>query len=300
MTITHSGFVALIGRPNVGKSTLLNRLIGEKISIISPKPQTTRWQILGIKTLDSTQIIYIDTPGMHQGETDAMNRYMNRVAHSVLHDADVILFLVDANEWDKDDELAVKKLQDVEKPIILVVNKVDMVKDKLKLLPFIDKIKEKANFAEVIPLSAKKGENVEALEQTIMTLLPEGPALYPTDQLTDKNIRFQIAEIIREKLINATEQELPYATTVEIEQMAERHEPDKKALTEISAIIWVERPGQKVIVIGKGGEKLKRIGTSARIDIEKLLSTKVFLRLWVKVKEHWTDDDKALKGLGYD
>lgn len=295
MTIKKSGFVAIVGRPNVGKSTLLNALLGEKISIISSKPQTTRWQILGIKTVDSMQIIYIDTPGMHQEEKRAMNRYMNRVANAVLYDADVIVFLVEAPFWREEDELVLKKLQDITKPVILAINKIDLIKDKATLLPFIEKISQKFNFLHIIPLSAKAEQNTDKLEQEIVKLLPEGPALYPEDQVTDRSIRFQIAEIIREKIIQTTEKELPYATTVEIEQFKQE---DK--LTEIGAIIWVERSGQKIIVIGKGGAKLKKIGTQARRDIEALLGCKVFLRLWVKVKEHWTDDDKALRGLGYE
>jgi GTP-binding protein Era len=294
-TVTHSGYVAIIGRPNVGKSTLLNCLIGKKISITTPKPQTTRWQILGIKTVDHTQFIYMDTPGLHRDEQRAMNRYMNRIASSVILDADVIVFMVDATSWRDEDQLALDKLKEAEKPVILVINKIDLLKDKAELLPVIEKLKNKYDFAHIVPVSAIDAHNTEALEAEIAKLLPEGPALFPEDQLTDKSQRFQIAEIIREKLINATEEELPYATTVEIEQFV----PGEK-LTEIGAIIWVERQGQKVIVIGKGGERLKKIGTQARKDIEKLLGQKVFLRLWVKIKEHWTDDDKALRTLGYE
>ena len=290
-----SGFVAIIGRPNVGKSTLLNTLIGEKISITSPKPQTTRWQILGIKTVDHTQIIYIDTPGLHREEKRAMNRYMNRIASAVILDADVIVFMIDATSSRYEDELVLKKLQATTKPVILVINKIDLLKDKNELLPLMDKLKHQFQFSHIIPISAMKAENVAALEKVIADLLPEGPLLYPDDQLTDRNIRFQVAEIIREKLIYATEEELPYATTVEIE----RFQPGEK-ITEISAVIWVERHGQKVIVIGKKGARLKKIGTQARKEIEKLLGNKVFLQLWVKIKENWTDDDKALRNLGYE
>lgn len=295
MTITKSGYVAIIGRPNVGKSTLLNRLVGEKVSITSPKPQTTRSQILGIKTLEDAQLIYIDTPGMHREEKRAMNRYMNRVANAVVMDADVIVFVVDATMWRHDDELVLKRIQAAERPVILAINKIDLLADKAELLPLITKLSEKYAFAHIIPLSALDDENIQVLEKEIAQLLPEGMAFYPEDQLTDKSMRFQVAEIIREKLIHLTEEELPYATTVEIEQFKQ----DEK-LTEISAVIWVERPGQKIIIIGKRGARLKKVGIQARREIETLVGQKVFLRLWVKIKENWTDDDKALRGLGYE
>lgn len=295
MTATKSGFVAIVGRPNVGKSTLLNNLLGEKLSIISPKPQTTRWQILGIKTLPDAQIIYVDTPGIHREEKRAMSRYLNRVASSILFDADVIIFLIEAPVWRGEDELVLKKLQKSDKPIILAVNKIDLLKDKTELLPVIERLKDKLNFAHIIPISAKNGANTDLLEEEIVKLLPKGPRLFPEDQITDKSIRFQVSEIIREKLIQATEQELPYTTSIEIEQFKQ----DEK-LTEIGAIIWVERAGQKIIIIGKKGERLKKIGTAARREIETLIDSKVFLRLWVKVKERWTDDEKALRSLGYE
>lgn len=290
-----SGFVAIVGRPNVGKSTFLNAIVGEKLSITSPKPQTTRWQILGIKTRPTSQIVYIDTPGLHREEKRAMNRYMNRIAASVLPEADVLVFMVDATVWRHEDELVLQRLQTLDKPVILVLNKIDLLTDKAELLPLIDKFKQKYQFAHIVPISALNAENTAHLEEVIATLLPEGPALYPEEQITDKSIRFQIAEIIREKLIRATEEELPYATTVEIEQF----QPGEK-LTEISAVIWVERQGQKVIIIGKKGARLKKIGMQARRDIENRLGQKVFLRLWIKVKENWTDDDKALRNLGYE
>ncbi len=293
--VTKSGFVAIIGRPNVGKSTLLNCLVDEKVSIVSPKPQTTRWQIFGIKTLEHAQIIYIDTPGMHQDEKRAMNRYMNRIADSVLLDADVIVFMVDAASWRGEDEAVLKKLQSSDKPVILAVNKIDLLGDKAELLPLISTLKDKFNFAHIIPVSASHADNTRHLQDEIVKMLPEGPLLYPEDQVTDKSRRFQVAEIIREKIILSTDEELPYATTVEIE-----HYKEDEKLVDISAIIWVERQGQKVIIIGKKGAKLKRIGTQARRDIEKLLGQKVFLRLWVKIKENWSDDDKALRGLGYE
>jgi len=295
MTQYKCGYVALIGRPNVGKSTLLNTLIGQKISITTPKPQTTRSQILGIETIPGAQIIYIDTPGIHEDQVRAMNRYMNRIATSVIVDADVIVFIVDATRWNKEDDLVLSKLKNTDKPVILAVNKVDLIKDKSALLPLMDKLKSKFDFKAMIPLSARKNDNVKNLEKEIIQLLPEAPAVYPEDQVTDKSMKFLAAEIIREKLIQATSQELPYATTVEIEQYEET-----EAITKISAVIWVERDGQKAIVIGEGGSVLKKVGTAARRDIEKLIEAKVFLSLWVKVKAEWSDNETALKSLGYE
>ncbi len=293
--VDKSGYIAIVGRPNVGKSTLLNKILGKKISITSPKPQTTRTQVLGIKTIEQNQAVFIDTPGIHKTEKNAMNRYMNRLASSVIPDADIIVFVVEAMHWYEEDELVLQRLQDVKAPIILAINKIDLVKDKGQLLPFIEKIKDKKEFASIVPFSANKSEDVKELEAVIMSYVPEGPHLFPDDQYTDKTEKFQIAELIREKIIQATEQEVPYSTTVEIELMK-----DEGKLTEISAIIWVEREGQKAIVIGKGGELLKRIGTLARKDIEKLLGKKVFLRLWVKQKDDWTNSEKALKSLGFE
>ena len=295
MTVTKSGYAAIVGRPNVGKSTLLNTLLGEKLSITSPKPQTTRWQILGIKTFEDAQIIYVDTPGINREDKRAMNRYLNRIAGSVLHDADVIVFVIDAQRWSREDDLVLEKLKHTDKPVILAINKIDLVKDKAALLPTIDRIKEKYPFKHIVPISALDAENLTALEEEIASLLPEGPLLFPEDQITDKSIRFQAAEIIREKLIEQTEEELPYAMTVEIEEFKQEGE-----LVSISAIIWVERQGQKIIVIGGKGARLKKVGIKARREIEKLTGTKVFLRLWVKIKDNWTDDDRALRGLGYE
>lgn len=289
------GYVAIVGRPNVGKSTLLNALIGQKISIISRKPQTTRNQILGIKTIDTVQIVYIDTPGVHQAEKRAMNRYMNRLANSVMLDADVVIFMIEATSFRDDDELVLQRLAASDAPIILVINKIDHLKDKKFILPLIEKFKEKYHFAHIIPISAQRRENLDTLEETIISMLPEGPHLFPDEQVTDKSERFQIAEIIREKIIRATQQELPYSTTVVVESMK-----TEGNLLEISAIIWVEREGQKPIIIGKDGEQLKRIGTAARKDIVQLLGKKIFLRLWVKVKSDWTDDERALGSLGFE
>jgi GTP-binding protein Era len=296
LQIKKSGYAAIVGRPNVGKSTLLNCLIGEKISIVSPKPQTTRCQILGIKTLADIQIVYIDTPGIHQEEKHTINRYMNRVASSVISESDVIIFMIDATTlWRQEDELVLKKLQQLNHPVILVLNKIDLLRDKSSLLPLIEQLNNRFSFVDIIPISARDTDNVSLLEQQITTYLPAGDILFPPEQITDKSARFHIAEVIREKIIQETEQELPYITAIEIEQFKQT---DK--LMEIGAVIWVERQGQKIIIIGKNGARLKKIGTVARSEIEKWIGQKIFLRLWVKVKTNWTDDDRALKSLGYE
>ncbi len=288
------GYVALIGRPNVGKSTLMNYVLGQKISITSHRPQTTRHRIIGIKTTDEAQFIYVDTPGIHDNEKKAMNRYMNRTAGASFKDVDVIVLLVDAMRWTDEDELVIKRLQNISTPVVLAVNKVDLVKKKEKLLPFIEKIKNKYEFKDIIPLSAMKGDNIEGFEKIILGYLPASEAFYDEDQITDRSSRFLAAEIIREKLTRNLTQELPYNLTVEIEKFSN----DGKLL-DIAAIIWVERDNQKAIIIGKKGNKLKDMGTKARIDMEKLFEQKVFLQLWVKVKSGWSDDERALNSLGY-
>lgn len=291
---THCGFVAIIGRPNVGKSTLLNRLLGQKVSITSQKPQTTRHRILGVKTAGSLQTVYVDTPGIHSAEVKALNKEMNKAARSALVDVNAVVFVVEALKWTQEDELALASVQKVQCPVFLVVNKIDTIKDKRLLLPHLEKLKSKMAFAEMIPLSAKQGLQTEVLQSKIDALLPESPHYFPADQITDKNARFMASEIIREKLTRFLGQELPYAMTVEIEQF--EIEPD---LHRIAAIIWVERDSQKGIVVGKKGERLKEIGTLARQDLERLLKTKVHLTLWVKVKSGWSDDTRALLSLGY-
>ena len=288
------GYVALIGRPNVGKSTLMNYVLGQKISITSHRPQTTRHRILGIKTTDTAQIVYVDTPGIHDNEKKAMNRYMNRTAGASFKDVDVIVLLVDAMRWTEEDELVIKRLQNISTPVVLAVNKVDLIKKKEDLLPFIEKIKGKYEFKDIIPLSAMKGDNIEGFEKTILDYLPLSEPFYDEDQITDRSSRFMAAEIIREKLTRNLTQELPYNLTVEIEKFSN----DGKLL-DIAAIIWVERDNQKAIIIGKKGSKLKDMGTKARIDMEKLFQQKVFLQLWVKVKSGWSDDERALNSLGY-
>ena len=289
------GYVAIVGRPNVGKSTLLNHLLGQKISITSSKPQTTRHRILGIVTHPDAQVIYVDTPGVHEKAKRAMNRYMNRVAVASLQDVDLILFVVEGLRWEREDEAVLERLRDVKTPVILVVNKVDKITDKRQLLPHLEELAGKGEFAEVIPISAMRGTDVAHLESVVKPYLPEHPPVFPPDQLTDRSERFLAAEIVREKLMRALGQELPYALTVEIE----RFSPGENGVTEIAAIIWVERPNHKGIVIGKGGRLLKKVGEQARKDLEQLLGCRVFLQLWVKVKEGWSDDERILRSLGY-
>lgn len=289
------GYIAIIGRPNVGKSTLLNRILGLKLSITSRKPQTTRHQILGVKTTDEGQFVYVDTPGIHSGGKKAINRYMNKAASSVVHDVDVVLFLVQSLKWTDEDQMVLNKLEHISVPVILVVNKVDVVDNKDELLPFLQEISEKYNFTRVVPISARKGNNVDQLEQAVLEFLPENPPFFSEDQLTDRSERFLAAELIREKLVRELGNELPYQTTVEIERYKE-----KEKITEIHAVILVETKGQKAIIIGQKGARLKSIGTKARIDMEKLLGQKVFLQLWVKIKAGWSDSESALRSLGYD
>ena len=289
------GLVAIVGKPNVGKSTLLNYLIGQKLSITSRKPQTTRHRLLGIKTVGNTQIIFVDTPGLHSGQDKAINRYMNKTVHNVVRDVDLILFVVDRLKWNEEDELVLRQIRHTETPVMLVINKVDLIEDKSILLPHINEMQSLYPFAEIFPLSALKEHNIEDLEKAIAARLPENPFYYPEDQITDRNARFLAAEFIREKITRQIGDELPYEATVEIEEF--RH--DGKVI-HISALILVEKPGQKRIIIGDGGSRLKLIGTEARKDIEHLLDSKVMLNLWVKVKSGWSDDERALKSLGYD
>lgn len=288
------GYVALVGRPNVGKSTLLNGLLGMKLSITSHRPQTTRHRILGIKTLEHAQIVYVDTPGMHAAGGKALNRVINRAAADTLHAVDVIAFVVEGTRWSEEDQWILDKLKNVAAPVILVVNKVDQLEDKARLLPHLQKLAALHPFAEVVPLSALKRDNLDSLESSVVRLLPEAPPLYPEDQITDRSERFLAAELVREKLFRKLGQEVPYGLTVEIE----RFELEGK-LRRIHALIWVGRDSHKAIVIGKGGALLKEVGAEARRDMERLFDGKVFLQLWVKVKEGWADDERALRSLGY-
>lgn len=292
--LTYCGYVAIIGRPNVGKSTLLNRILGEKISITSHKPQTTRHQILGIKTEGGKQTVYVDTPGLHKNIKRAINRYMNRAALQTLAEVDVIIWVLEGMRWLDEDEWIYKRLKDIKKPIILLVNKVDQIKAKTDLLPYLQRLSEKADFVQIMPVSAEKGINIAELEALVAELLPESPHYFAEDQLTDRNDRFLAAEMIREKLMRRLNQEIPYALTVEINEFKE-----KENILHIYATIWVEKENQKAIVIGAGGQNLKNIGKLARLDMEKLFDSKVFLQLWVKVKENWSDDEKALRSFGY-
>ncbi|MCK4743538.1 MAG: GTPase Era [Sulfuriflexus sp.] len=288
------GYVAFIGRPNVGKSTLLNRLVGQKLCITSRKPQTTRHRVLGIKTTKDTQFIFVDTPGMHIDNKHAMNRYMNQAAKTAVHDVDVIVFVIDGTGWTEGDDLVVERISHTEAKIVIAVNKIDKLDKKEALLPLLQKLSELKNISEIIPLSATKGHHVDTLEKTLESMLPEAEFFYDEEQVTDRSMRFIAAELIREKLIRRLGKELPYALTVEIEEYSV-----EKGMLQVGAVIWVERDGQKSIVIGKNGSMLKEIGRQSRLDLEKMLGQKVFVRLWVKVKEGWSDDARALRSLGY-
>ena len=291
---TRCGYVAIVGRPNVGKSTLLNHILGQKLSITSRKPQTTRHQLLGIKTEGDTQAIYVDTPGLHLRDEKAINRYMNRAASSALKDVDLVLFLVDRDRWTDEDDLVLEKVKRVDCPVLLVVNKIDRLNDKSELLPLLEQLAEKHSFTEIVPVSALRGHNRDDLEAVIERYLPEGIHLFPEDQVTDRSERFLAAELVREKIMRQLGEEVPYAMTVEIEEFKV-----SPRLIEISALILVERQGQKKILIGEKGSRLRQIGTEARKDMERAFDSKVMLRLWVKVKSGWSDDERALRSLGY-
>lgn len=288
------GYVALVGRPNVGKSTLMNHLIGQKISITSSKPQTTRHRIIGIKTATDYQAVFVDTPGLHLNAKKAVNRYMNRTAKSTLADVDLIIFVVEAGRWTADDENVLRQVRATAVPVVLAVNKIDHLKDKAELLPLLQNLGRKMDFAALVPVSALRRDNLEELAKVVAQHLPENAPFYAEDQITDRSSRFLAAEIVREKLMRTLGQELPYELTVEIEQFKEQD-----GLLNIAAVIWIERDSQKPIVIGKGGNVLKKVGRLARTDMEKLFETKVYLQLWVKVKEGWSDDERALSSLGY-
>ncbi len=289
-----SGYVAIIGRPNVGKSTLLNYILGFHLSITSKKPQTTRHRLLGIKTTETAQAVYIDTPGLHQKYKGAIHTYMNKEAMSTLQDVDVIVFVVDGIKLTTEDEYAIELLSRCDQPIILAINKVDKLKDKEILLPFIEALSQRLEFSHIVPVSASKGSNVAELEKQIESHLNLSAAYFPEEQITDKSDRFLASELIREKLMRLLGQEVPYAIAVEVEAFEEQ-----TSIIKISAIIWVERSNQKSIIIGNKGQQLKEVGKQARISMERLYDKKVFLKLWVKVKEGWSDDQKALKSLGY-
>ena len=289
------GYVALVGRPNVGKSTLLNDFLGKKLSITSKKPQTTRHRIMGIKTWDDIQLVFVDTPGIHLGEKKALNRYMNRAALNTLTEVDVILFMVSGTTWNEEDKWVLKKLKVANVPVIFVINKIDLIKHREELLPFIEARQAEFDYKSIVPISALRGDQVESLQLTIVDNLKEDIHYYDPEQFTDRTDRFVASEIVREKLMRFLGQELPYDITVTIDAFEE----DKKII-KIAAVIWVGRDGQKAIVIGKGGEMLKNISTRARVDMETYFEKKVFLKTWVKVKSNWSDDERVLNQLGYD
>jgi len=292
---SYCGYIALVGRPNVGKSTLLNRILQQKLSITSRKPQTTRHSILGIRTEGDYQFVYVDTPGIHKGSKKVMNRMMNKTATSVLRDVDAIAFLVDGTHWKEEDEYVLSLIKNVDCPCFLVVNKVDKIADKDDLLPWLQEMNARHNFAAIIPVSAKTGMQVDTLQQQLRAVLPENTHLFADDQFTDRSIRFLCAELVREKIFRLCGQELPYSTTVDIEAYQ-----DEGTLVRIHALILVEKDNHKHMVIGNKGSKLKDIATSARVDMEHLLGKKVFLKCWCKVKSGWSDDERLLKQLGYD
>lgn len=294
-SIKRCGLIAIVGRPNVGKSTLLNCLLGQKISITSKKPQTTRHRILGILTEGNHQAVLVDTPGLHLDEKRAINRLMNRAATSSIAEVGLVVFLVEGTHWTADDELVLKKIQQTNVPCVLAINKVDNVQDKEALLPHLQVLAAKYDFQAIVPISASKGYSVDKIHDACFASLPEGDFWFPEDYITDRSSRFMASEIIREKLIRFTGDELPYSTTVEIEQF----KVDEKGILHINALILIERSSQKRMVIGKKGERLKTIGAEARRDMESLFDQKVFLETWVKVKSGWADDERALRSLGY-
>ncbi|KAA6185752.1 GTPase Era [Thiohalocapsa marina] len=288
------GYIAIVGRPNVGKSTLLNRLLGQKLAITSHKAQTTRHSILGVKTVDGGQMLFVDTPGIHARGGSALNRYLNRTARATLADVDLVLLLLEAPRFTSEDELALKAVIAAGRPTIAVVNKIDLMRDKTALLPYLGALGRRHAFADIVPVSARRGDQLERLEQLILAQLPEADNLFPDDQLTDRSERFFAAELLREQLTRRYGEELPYQTTVEIERFE-----DQGGRYLIHALIWVERPGQKAIIIGHRGEALKAAATQARHAMQALFDRPVHLEVWVKVKDSWSSDEAALASLGY-
>jgi GTPase len=288
-----SGFAALVGRPNVGKSTLLNALVGVRLSIVTPRPQTTRNRIVGILNLPHAQIAFVDTPGLHAKAGRALNKAMNRTANSALHDADLAVLVVEAGRWTAEDDLALQRVASCGRAALAAVNKIDQLRPRARLLPYLQELGARHAFAAMVPVSALKSDNLEDLKNTIAAQLPLGPPLFPPGELTDRSLSFRIAELIREKLTLELNQEVPYGIAVEIEKLAEE---DGQLM--VDAAIWVDRDGQKPIVIGKSGERLKRVGRSARLALNTLLQRRLHLNLWVKVRENWADNARALKQLG--
>ena len=288
-----SGIVTIVGRPNVGKSSLLNALVGRKLSIVSHKPQTTRHAIQGVLHRGEGQIVFVDTPGLHLHAKRALNRAMNDAASNSLHDVDLAIFVIESLHWTEEDDAVLERLTHVKAPVALVINKVDRVTDKSRLLPELEQMATRRDFAFVMPLSALKGDNVEMLASEIMARMPEGPPLYPPDMVAGFDNAFLASELVREKLTRSLHQELPYSLNVGIESYTL-----DGTMHRISAVIWVEREGQKKIVIGEDGSTLKRVGTAARKELEHLIGAKVFLQLWCRVRENWSDDPAALKQFG--
>ncbi|AWB67066.1 GTPase Era [Saccharobesus litoralis] len=291
----YAGIVAIVGRPNVGKSTLLNQIIGQKVSITSRKPQTTRHRVLGIHTEDNYQMVFVDTPGLHSEEKRAINRLMNRAASSSLDEVELVLFLVEGNRWEPDDDMVLQKIKKSGLPCVLVINKVDLLKEKEELLPHLQELATKHDFAAILPISASQTDHAQRVVDLVRERLKPCEFFFPEEYFTDRSTRFMVSEIIREKLIRNTGEELPYDVTVEIE----RFEFGDNGVCYINGLLLVERSGQKAIIIGKKGERLKTIGRDARKDIEYLIDNKVHLELWVKVKSGWADDERALRSLGY-
>jgi GTPase len=288
------GYVAIVGRPNVGKSTLLNHILGQKLAITSRKPQTTRHNMLGIKTEGEVQTIYVDTPGLHKENQKALNRFMNKTAVTALRDVDVVVFVVDRTRWTDEDQMVLERVRFVKCPVLLAVNKMDRLEDKADMLPHLQWLQEQLPEATLIPVSAQHGHNLDALEELVAERLPEGDHFFPEDQITDRSSRFLAAELIREKIMRQLGAELPYQVAVEIEEFKYEN-----GVLHIHGLILVERDGQKKILIGQAGERIKRIGQEARQDMETLFDAKVMLNLWVKVKGGWSDDERALRSLGY-
>ncbi len=292
--INRCGFVAIVGRPNVGKSTLLNRLIGQKLAITSHKPQTTRHSILGIKTVAGGQLLFVDTPGIHKRGDHALNRYLNRTARAALQDVDLLLFVVEAGTWTAEDQAVADEVAAARRPCVVAVNKIDGIGDKSSLLPFLAQLSEKGRFAEIVPVSAIRGSQLDVLEARLLELLPSGDNVFPEDQLSDRPESFFAAELLREQLTRRYAKELPYQLSVEIEQFKEEGD-----LYRIHALVWVERPAQKAIIVGAKGSALKAAATEARLEMERFFGCKVHLETWVKVKKSWSSDESALSRLGY-
>ena len=288
-----AGFAALVGRPNVGKSTLLNALVGHRLSIVTPRPQTTRHRILGIYTDAAAQIAFVDTPGLHKEAGRALNKAMNRTAAAALADADLVVFVVEAPRWYEEDELVLDRIVRSSRPAVVAVNKIDLVHPREKLLPYLAQLATRYDFRAIVPVSALKKDAIEALRRSIAAQLPHSPVLFPDGELTDRDVKFRISEMIREKLTLELNQEVPYGIAVEVERLAE-----EDGQLAVDACIWVDREGQKPIVIGAKGERLKRVGRSARLTLNEILGQRLHLTLWVKVRENWADNARALKELG--